>query len=468
MSYAHLVDLYRTSLTSHQRPDAFLRRTDRGVEAVASAQARERIEQIAAALVVRGVARGDRIAIWCEPRLETLLVELAAASVQAVVVGIDPSWSAEVANRVLEDADPALIFISSQAPFVVTGGRSGLAATASVLFDPPSPTEPAEPAGAWSTFLADGREALRATPLLARSRANDVMPDDLATIVYREDKSGTPLGVMLTQGNLVAGVEILLRTFTIGREDVLLIERPPSDLAQRILAYAVLMRGGTIVFSRPGPQTSVAEERMAARPTLTLLFPEDAEREVHAFADDLAASRRGRRLLARARQAAGRRQRLLTAGRSMPLRLRVVFSIYSWKVFRLLARRFGGNLRFALVDARPLSSGATTLLSGANLPVYLGFGAPETSWLVAANAPSAARTGTWGRPLGNLEVRVAYDGEVLVRGASVTPGYWRRPAESAAALENRWFHTGFQGSLDEEGYLRLGGRKTPAVMARAS
>jgi long-chain acyl-CoA synthetase len=455
MQLTHLVGLYRKSFASRAWRGRILKGKGDGFERLDRDQLRKRIEQVAATLVARGVAPGDRIAIWGEPRPEALICEFAAALIGATVVGMDPAWATDQAARVLKDADPAMIFVSGATLSAGANARLGLSPESLILLEQGADTPKPLSACTWAEFLAEGREAQAAMQSVVRQRANEVKLDDLAVITYRFDEAGNSLGVMLTHGNLAVGVANCLQTFELETDETMVVDRAPSDVAQRILIYTVILRGGTIAFPSADSEASTAQKSL--RPTFALRDSGGIENAIQAFEEAYATSKRRRARLARAHEVAEQRLRYLEADRGLPLRHRLSYKFHNRFVFRRLREHLGGNLRLFITDLEPIDTSALTLLAASGVSVYSVLGWPETTWLVAANKPLHTPSSTWDQIPRGVEFRSRYDGALFVRGSNVTAGYWNRPAETETAIENRWFHTGLEGWLYDDGALRTRG-----------
>lgn len=456
MQLTHLVNLYKRCIGSPSGRSRISRCTENGAVPVEPAQARAWVEQIAASLVARGVDRGDRIAVWSESRVETLILEFSAALVGAAVVPMDPAWPGEESARVLEDADPSLIFVSARTLSSRNHGRIGFKSGSVVLLEDSIKVPLPSCACTWTELLTTGHDVQKLTARIVRQRAEASKLDDLALIDYHFDGSGTPLGVMLSHANLAVGITNAIQTFKLGKKETILVDRPWADLAQRILVFSVILSGGNVTFLPGGPVDENVARQMA-QPTVALENSRNVERGVAFFAESYATSRVRRIYLAQGRRVASRRLQLLKTGNRLSLRHQFSYWLSHQAVFRRLREHFGGRLRIVIIDPAPVDRSALVLLTAAGVSVYSALGWPETTWLVAASKPLDTPPDTWTHIPQGIEFRTPYDGSLHVRGSNVTSGYWHRPEATKAVIEHRWFSTGTSGWLYDDGVLRMAG-----------
>jgi len=426
----------------------------------------DRVRDVGLGLGSLGMARGDRVALLAESRPEWLIVDFAVLAAGAVTVPIYPTLSADQVAFILADSQASLAVVSTAEQFakIAQVARDLPALRSIVVMDgagEATGTLPRLEVHTLAEVSARGHRAIMEGWGVGRAfhdTAKSVRPDDLATIIYTSGTTNEPKGVMLTHGNLVANLEGVTQAIEVGPDDVALSFLPLCHAFERMVAYVYLSRGVSTIFAES--IDTVARDLKIVRPTVMTGVPRVFEKLQARIA---AAAREGsavkRLLFGWASRVADARGALLPFGRPLSAWLRLQSAVAERLVFRRVREGIGGRFRFAVSGSAPLSAGVGRFFFGLGLPIVEGYGLTETAPVLTVMPLEAIRFGTVGRPLPNVELRIAGDGEVLARGPNVMAGYLNRPEETAAALEGGWFHTGDIGSLDAEGYLHLTDRK---------
>jgi long-chain acyl-CoA synthetase len=288
-----------------------------------------------------------------------------------------------------------------------------------------------------------------------RLAAHAARPDDLLTLIYTSGTTGTPKGVMLTHNNLHSNVVASLPRFPIAAADVSLSFLTLSHVFQRMVDYATYSVGVTIAHLADIDQ--VARTFREVRPTLAVAVPRVYEK-LHTRLLSEKGIRRRIVLWARAVALDWAERKL--HGRPVPAGLSLKHSVADRLVYRKVRERLGGRLRFFISGGAPLNPQLAYFFYGVGIKILEGYGLTETSPVTNATPPEAIRVGTVGPPITGTEVRIAEDGEILVRGPQVMKGYYRNPEATREAVDAEgWFHTGDIGDLDGDGYLRITDRK---------
>lgn len=452
-----LLDIYRKALA---RPPAapFLRAKRAGAyQDLTAGEFSRQGEVLAAALAAQGVRRGDRVALLSENRPEWLLADYALVRLGAVSVPLHATLPAAQVQAILRDAGAHLVLVSTASQREKVGRPSWLTRAPAVILFEPSAARPGD------LTLADLLTQTGGPPW----PGEEPKPEDLATLIYTSGTTGEPKGVMLTHGNLVANLVALQALAPLGPEEVALSFLPLSHVLERIAGtYLVLLCGGVVAFAEGFE--ALADNIREVRPTLMIgvpLFYERLRARILAEAEGRPAPLRHLFAwgLAAAQSAFAARQ----AGESPPLTVRLKAAVADRLVGARVRAALGGRIRLFVSGGAPLPAEVGTFFHALGLPVYEGYGLTETSPVVSLNRPGAMRLGTVGPPLPGVEVRVAEDGEVLVRGANVMAGYWRKARATRTALKDGWLHTGDIGHLDEGGFLVITDRKKDLLVTAA-
>jgi long-chain acyl-CoA synthetase len=392
--------------------------------------------RIAAWLLGRGTAAGDRIAILSENRPEWALADYAALCIGAVTVPVYPTLPPDQVAHILDDAQASGVIVSSASQLAKVSAWAARA-------------------GAWVAAMDGGNAAgTHAWPELLtgppdpslRERAARLQPGDLATLVYSSGTTGPPKGVMLTHGNFAYMVAATAQHGSVpaGAGDVCLSMLPLSHVFERAACYFFWDSGVTIAYAQS--LTTLANDMGDVRPHVMVSVPRLFDRLHDRVVQ--APGMKGR--LGRWAAAVGRR------GTPRGVADRVRFALADRVVFATLRRRTGGRLRGFISGGAPLSRDAGALFLAAGMPIYEGYGLTETSPVLCANRPGQVKLGTVGVPYPGVELRIGAESEIQARGPGVMRGYWRAPDATAAVLdEEGWLRTGDVGEFDVDGFLRI-------------
>jgi long-chain acyl-CoA synthetase len=447
----------------YPKPDLIGRCSAAGIATTSGRDLVERVRDLGLGLAEVGMRRGDRVAIISESRPEWLFADFAILTKGAVTVPIYPTLSVEQVAYILRESEVRLAVASNAAQVGKLQAAVALApGLATIVCMDPAPAGPG-PADvvAMADTAAMGHRRIMDGWGIAKAfldEAQSVAPDDLATIIYTSGTTGEPKGVELTHGNLASNVAASQERLKLEETDVALSFLPLCHAFERTAAYLYLATGVSIAFAES--LDTLSRDLLAVRPTLMTGAPRVFEK---IYARVLERGRAGgpleRRVFdwsMRVAAAAGRSVGGPSASWSWRLADRLVLS--------RVREGVGGRVRFFISGSAPLRKDLAEVFAGVGVPILEGYGLTETAPVVSVTPPGAIRAGTVGPPLSNVQVRIADDGEILVRGPSVMRGYYRKPAETGEALRNGWLHTGDIGALDEAGYLRITDRKKELIV----
>jgi len=438
-----LAELFAASV-ARNKPDYLLVRQGDAWSPVSSQEFRRRVARLHLFLRQLGLSKGDRCALLSENRWEWAVADFAMMTAGIVSVPLYPTLTAEQIHYMLENSGSRVAFVSTTVQRdKVASVRDRLPALEQVICFDAAPLAGPEP-----VTDAERREFEAATAALA--------PDDLASIIYTSGTTGTPKGVMLTHANIVSNV--LDSEPELAADDVALSFLPLCHIYERMADYSYYHHGVTV--THVPVIEKVPEALQQVRPTQLACVPRFFEK-MHA------------RMMDAISQAPPMRQKLFhwavrtgfqsnpyrLEGRAMPLGLRLRLALADRLVFSKVRQRLGGRIRRFVSGSAPLSRELAEFFYAVGLPICEGYGLTETSPVISANRTHSIRFGTVGKPIRNVEVRIAEDGEILARGPNVMRGYYKMERETAEALDGGWFHTGDIGKLDAGGYLTILDRK---------
>jgi long-chain acyl-CoA synthetase len=415
------------------------------------------VELVARGLAQLGLETGDRLAILAASREEWVWTDLGALFAGLAVVPIYQTSSPAECLHVLRDSGARAVVCEDAAQLAkVNQIQASLPELEHVLV--------VDPDGATMTLDdLQGRGAQQAAerPAAYEERWSAVGPDDLCTIVYTSGTTGPPKGCVLLHRHFDAILSMAPAEAALP-EDVIYLYLPLAHAFARLVEFVAVDRGATIAYSR-GPDL-IADDLLAVRPTMLPSVPRLLEKAHRAVQARVAAASAPRRALFEWALRVGHRTSAVRASGQAPgALLRLEHALADRLALVKVRERLGGRLRLCLSGGAPISPEILEFFAACGLTVLEAYGLTETATGVSCNSIRDVRPGTVGHPLAGLEVRVADDGEILVRGPNVFAGYWHDPEATAAALVDGWLHTGDVGQL-EEGYLRITDRKKDVII----
>jgi long-chain acyl-CoA synthetase len=417
------------------------------------------VRGIAAGLIAAGIQPGDRVALMSRTRFEWTLVDYAILTAGAITVPLYPTSSLEQLEWILSDSGAVAVVVETNghAEMVATV-RSGLPALAHVWQIDGSHS------GGLPDIMARGAQV---TPEQVEERRRTRGASNLAEIVYTSGTTGRPKGCMLSHGNIVANARNCMQNDGFSR----VFNEHASTLLFLPLShsYAQLIQYGAI-YSRTvlglADIADAAAELPAYKPTAVLSVPRLWEKAYNSARHTADAEGHGK-IFARAEAAAiAYSQALDTGGPAVALRLK--HALFDRLVYARLRAALGGRVQYSWSAAAPLGTRLGHFFRGCGITILEGYGLTETSPATNSNTLDAHKIGTVGQPIPGGTIRIAQDGEVLVRGHMIFQGYWNNPSATKEMIdEDGWLHTGDLGVLDDEGFLTITGRKKDLIITAA-
>ena len=416
---------------------------------------------LADALAELGVGRGDRVALASDNRPEWHMTDLAVLDLGAVDVPLYPALTAEQLLYQLRDSGAVVAVVEDAVQAAklaeVRGGCPELRHVVQI-------DGPPEDGVVLFSQLTEGGDAIGSEKRFW-DRATQLDPDSLMTIIYTSGTTGEPKGVMLSHDNMVQNVLHSAHRVPVRRDDVVLEFLPLCHVLERMVGYIYMWRATTKAYCS---MIHIGELIAEVRPTLFTGVPRFFEKVREAVLERVAAAPATRQVLYRraidiGRQAALRR----LAGKPVDGMLAARLELADRLVLSRIREGLGGRVRFCVSGGAELPLPVNEFFLAVGITVVEGYGLTETSPVIAVNGadPGMLRPGTVGKPLDNLEVRLAPDGELLVRGASVMQGYWNKEQATAEAFDDEgFFRTGDIAEIDDDGFLLIVDRKKDLIV----
>ena len=446
-------DLFRR-VAAAANPRAILWQDEFGQwQPISSDQIYQRVRALSEAFLSWGVQKGDRVAIIGGNRWEWAVTDFATLAIGAVDVPIYPTLTGEQIAVLLQDAGCRIAVVSTRQLFdKLNAVRAQTQLERIIIMD--SAAQP-EGAIAFSEMLAGADERGAERDPVFDALVRSIEPKDPATLIYTSGTTGEPKGVVLTHGNIAVNQNVAPVDFTLGPSDALISFLPLSHVTARALDYVMYYYGVQIAYCSKFDK--LAEVMLQIRPTVFVGVPRVFEKIREEVERHVGLLPLAKRLLAWAVGVGAKHAEEVYAGHKPTSLL--------WKLADKLAysrvrEAFGGRVRIFVSGGAPLGIDTAKWFASMGIALWEGYGLTETSPIIALNTPLRQRMGAAGMPMPNLDLKLAGDGELLVRGPSVFTGYWNQPAVTAEAFDQEgWFHTGDIGHFDADGFLFITDRK---------
>jgi long-chain acyl-CoA synthetase len=445
----NLTDVVVRNAEEHPAAVAFRVRSSTGAWGEVSCGAFLRqVREVAKGLIGAGVQPGDRVALISKTRYEWTVFDYAIWFAGAVTVPVYETSSAEQMAWILSDSQAVLcIAETSEHRARLEQIRDEIRCLRTVLVIDE---------GAVADLAGSGAVLSDSTLEAARTSAGH---DSLATLIYTSGTTGQPKGCRITHGNFLFEIGVAVHNL-----DDLFADEDASTLLFLPLAhvFARIIQLGCVEtrvqLGHSANITHLLDDLAAFHPTFILAVPRVFEKVFNTASQRAHAEGRGRPFDAAVQTAIAYSRALDTGSPGMILRAK--HALFDRLVYSRLRAALGGHIRYAVSGGAPLGERLAHFFRGIGINILEGYGLTETTAAVTANRPNAQRIGSVGQPLGGTTVRVADDGELLFAGGQVFAGYWNDPEATAAALDaGGWFHTGDVGEIDEDGYVKITGRK---------
>jgi long-chain acyl-CoA synthetase len=414
---------------------------------ISSQELYRNVAGMARAMAHWGVSKGDRVAILSENRPEWTVADFASLLLGAVVVPIYATLTAQQTSYLLGDSGAKVVVVSSKEQLgKVLSIPDQIAVERIVVMDPVETTQ-AVPMLTLMHRGPSGRD------LELERRARSITAGDLASIIYTSGTTGISKGAQLTHGNLTSNILNSMTGFEVRSGHVSVSFLPLSHVTARHADLALLYRGVTLAYCSSFDK--LPQTLQEVRPTIFVAVPRVYEKIFLQVEQQTQGMVKGG--IYRWALSVGQKHRPAILQGSTP-------NVLHWKlahklVYSKVRERLGGQVEIFVSGGAPLGKELAEWYASIGIRIHEGYGLTETSPVIAINNPKAHKVGTVGRPLVNLDVRIADDHEILVRGPSVFHAYWNRPEETRDAFIDGWFKTGDIGYIDEDGFLTVTDRK---------
>jgi len=433
------------------------------------------VELVAGGLLSRGIAAGERVAILCNTRPHWTWADMGILSIGGVTVPVYPTLNPPEVEYLLKHCGAGALFVenSRQLTKVLSIEPLPSALRLIILMEGNVPDVINHPEGVtiatWTDLTLEGERYMAQHPSAIQDHLKNIQAKNLATIVYTSGTTGVPKGVMVSHENIFYVCQTLSVNVGFHPDDVTLSFLPLSHIFERVGGQMLSIFEG-LIMAYAESMDQVPQNLMEVRPTIMNAVPRFYEKAYNRIVGEIRKMPKPQQHMVRWALSLGKRaarqKEIATNGHHS-----VVDDIYRTElrvadrlVFSKIRKRFGGKLRFLVSGAAPLSAEVQQFFDTIGMPIVEGYGLTETAAPLSCNKPNNIRRGTVGQPLPGLDVKIAEDGEILVKGPSIFEGYYNDEAATKEAFKDGYFCTGDIGTFDKDGYLRILDRKKDLII----
>jgi len=469
---ATLVDIFWRRVVETPDRTAIMHKVDGKYKSTPWSEHGKIVANLSAALIKHGITAGDKVGILSQNRPHWTWADVAIISTQGVTVPIYPTLGSSEVTYVIDNADVVLIFVENSRQLEkLSSPDSPLpekVRMAVVMDGTPGAAEPLLEVKTWDQFLKEGEEYLAQNGDEVSNRRK-MDPESLATIVYTSGTTGLPKGVMLLHRNLFSVLDSLSTLTDFNENDIALSFLPLAHVYERVGGQFLTIFLG-IPFAYAESMEQVANNLQEVKPTVLNAVPRFYEKVYARVWGQIRQMPPAQQGFVRWAISLGKRackQKMAAPGGDTSLLdqlYRAELRIADRLVFRKIRERFGGRLRMMTSGAAPLANDVHLFFEALGMPIVEGYGLTETSAPLSCNTPKDNKFKTVGKPLPGVEVKLAPDGELLVRGSNVFAGYYKNEEATKQAFEDGWFKTGDIAKIDDDGYIYITDRKKDIII----
>jgi long-chain acyl-CoA synthetase len=415
-----------------------------------------RVAGLSRSLIELGVQPGDRVALFAPNCPEWHTADFAIQGAGAIVAPIYFNESLERAAYILNDSGARIVFTAGEGQARKMDELRARAPSVEHVICAAPGDDIRQPVHRYDSLIESAGEA---EIIDYRSRAARISSDQLATIIYTSGTTGEPKGVMLTHSNLSSNALDSFAAQELFPDDLALSLLPLAHVYERVNDYGLMFKGVAIAYVEQ--LETVAQALLEVRPTIAAAVPRFYEK-IYAGIVEKGHRESGwkRSLFDWALRVAREAVSWQAHGRHVSVAIYAQWLVANAIVYKKIRAGIGGRIRFFISGGAPISAELVEFFWSIGIPIYQGYGLTETSPVVAVNTMQANKVGTVGRPIPHVDVKIADDGEILVKGLCVMAGYYRKPDATREVLSaDGWFATGDIGKLDQDGYLLITDRK---------
>jgi long-chain acyl-CoA synthetase len=464
--FTTLNELFLRAANTHDKPDCFLFKAGGRYQGVSSREALRKVAALARGLERLGAARGDRVAVLSENRVEWALTDYAILGLGAITVPVYPTLLEPDVEFILRDSGAKGIVVATEVQLQKALNIRGKLQDLKFILAMDCAKTAGTGAECWEGSIETESGVSNSVVESFRAKALTARPEDTASLLYTSGTTGQAKGVILTHANFVSNIQACQDLFKLGRHDVGMSFLPLCHVFERMLDYTYFWKGVSIAYAESFD--ALPQNLREVCPTVMAVVPRVLEKIHEKVIETVRQYPPAKRNLFYWALGVGRENLpFRLENRNPPRGLRLKQAFADRLVFSKVREQLGGRIETLISGAAPLSRDLAEFFYTIGLAVYEGYGLTETSPVIAVNYPGHVRLGTVGPILAGVEVKFGEASqdeeggsgrEILVRGPNVSPGYYHPDSENLEAFVDGWFRTGDLGTLDADGYLAITGR----------
>lgn len=463
--YRNLLEAFHCSVIKKKEEDCFRYKEDGKWQAISWNEVQKKVFDLTAGLRKLGVKKGDKVAILSRTRYEWTLADLAIISCGAITVPIYESSLSETISYILENSQSKVVFVETDSQL----------AKVEKIHHELSHLKQAIVIESENEKFEEGIYSFNEACLLGSGDGEAIFnesmlglkPEDDLTFVYTSGTTGNPKGAVLTHGNFLSEIEGLATMLEFPEHTVNLIFLPLAHILARVVQFAQLNYGFVQCYSESIDKLldNIAEVRPHLMASVPRIFEKVHSRVMQGLET---ASPTKRKIFDWAISVGQERANLVRLGKGLSPALMIKWKLAYRLVFSKLHQKMGGRISYFISGGAPLSADIGNFFANAGFTILEGYGLTETTAAVSVNSRRFSKIGTVGKALPGVEIKIASDGEICVRGAVVFKGYYNRPEDTREALDkDGWFKTGDIGIIDSEGFVKITDRKKDIIVTAA-
>lgn len=466
MNYNTIAEMFLNTVSNHGNKELFYYKKGNDWSSINGKTILYTVTDLSNAILGQSLSKGDRVGIISNNSPKWAMADYGIICSGCVTVSIYPTLTPEQTEYIINDSELKILFLENEDQLEKINEiwakcpSLSLAVMMNESFD-----QETEKIVKYSSFLDMGMDFSKKNKNSFDNACKSIKEDDLLTLIYTSGTTGTPKGVMLTHKNLVSNIKATIEMQQFNNNETFLSFLPLSHVFERMTGHFSGFSIGARTYYAESIE-KVADNMVEAKPTVVISVPRLYEK-IHAkIINGLKSAPSIKKKLFFWALNIGKKVSLLTrSGQKVPFLLKIKHGIANKLIYSKVRDRFGGNLKYFVSGGAPLSEKLAEFFHSLGILIVEGYGLTETSPVLTCNSASAFKFGTVGKPLNNVTIKIANDGEIIAKAPSVMVGYYRKEDKTKEAIDSEgWFHTGDIGEIDEQGFLKITDRKKSLIV----
>ncbi len=463
MKFNNLGEMFLKHTEKYASKTAYMSKKSGTWEKLSYREFADKVFTLASAFRAAGYGKGDKVALLMDNRVEWAIIDYACQISGMISVPIYSTLLGTQVAFIIDDSEAKIVFVENEYQWdKVQEVKKEIGKVEKfVIID----GEAQEGLITFERLMEDGKEYLAGNTEWYKEAINNIQSDDIATIIYTSGTTGTPKGVMLKHSNFLSNIYNALHRIEVTEKDVFLSFLPLSHVFERMAGHYLPFHQGASIAYAESIET-VAQNLGEIHPTIMTSVPRFYEKVYDRILSGVEEGSAVKKMIFNWAVSIGKKRlKYMQAGKELPGFLAMRYNLAYKLVFSKLQERVGGKIRFFISGGAPLSKEIGEFFAAADLIILEGYGLTETSPVIAVNDLEKYKFGTVGRPLVNIEVKIAEDGEILTRGGHVMAGYFKNEEATKDIIDDEgWLHTGDIGYFDKDGLLIITDRKKNIII----